>query len=813
MCTKRFSSRLILRSTVIPLLGLFVAYGVTTPAYGQVNTGVGPSGQVQAPTVGVIDTLKVDDPTDVWSGGTMVMGGQLIIIPRNLVIDQPANRLTLQQVFAQAPADCLAKGLSGLAADDVCADIDGDGILDCTATQCDGAAASVATLLANRVAGNVIIGDWFMEKGQEFTSGIVSFISYADGYFRINGAPGDDTTGIMIRLNDPEGRHTVQSGAGCDPASTSNCSADPRFTNDPDNYTFTFATGFPACIPSTATGGLRTAGADATTGAGDTFCPQSNRGGDPVSDSRFFAPVQLGDHIGAEGNYETIGGVHFLSAHTLTVHLGLTTADDPNQPDYIIFDEVEYDVAGFQNLRQRILLIGFSTLGNAEVDVYNMHLCPPDQHVEEIIIASTVGCDAVAGVGTCTQQGIPPSQFGIFKIRYDVDFPLAALNLLDGQPPVRARFSPCLHLCNASNASLTVACPCSNPPTIEEEVAILNPVQRDIIGRSRHALNPGVTAFDIQGNAAQSGFYINPTGIGHPEFGEINLNAIFTPFIFSGETWTLGRQFGPGGCVDTDADGIPNCDAGGFLDPFPFSGFDPRTNLPALVADQVLAVCGGAGAETEFFDWSALSTALDGSVIIPPPTTPPPTANAGADQVVLVDEIVQLDGGASTGDITTFAWVQLAGDSVVLGIMQPDLTVLTGGESISNPVFTFPSTPQTLTFELTVTGPDGAGVDTVNVTADDPFNADILTVNRAECRTDKDEWRIQGTSSVPGPGNVVTAYAGDPGIGEVIGSASVDALGDWSIRIRGSSVACTSPISVQSAPLGGVLTNVAVSIR
>ena len=72
------------------------------------------------PVIGEIERLTLNTPGDVWSGGTIVVGGQSIIIPRNLLIDFPANRLTLQQTFAQAPAACVANGESGLAKLDKC---------------------------------------------------------------------------------------------------------------------------------------------------------------------------------------------------------------------------------------------------------------------------------------------------------------------------------------------------------------------------------------------------------------------------------------------------------------------------------------------------------------------------------------------------------------------------------------------------------------------------------------------------------------------------------------------------------------------
>jgi hypothetical protein len=70
---------------------------------------------VTAPIAGEIQSLTLNNPNDHWSGGSMVVGGQNIILPRNLLMDLPANRLTLKQLFDQAPSACLLSGESGLA--------------------------------------------------------------------------------------------------------------------------------------------------------------------------------------------------------------------------------------------------------------------------------------------------------------------------------------------------------------------------------------------------------------------------------------------------------------------------------------------------------------------------------------------------------------------------------------------------------------------------------------------------------------------------------------------------------------------------
>ena len=96
----------------------------------------------------------------------MVIDGQYVIIPRNLLIDLPANRLTLWQLFDQAPAACKTLGETGLTTTDRCN------------TTGYGAFASIS---ANRTAGgNIIAGDMLLDKGQEVVSGDVTYINHAE---------------------------------------------------------------------------------------------------------------------------------------------------------------------------------------------------------------------------------------------------------------------------------------------------------------------------------------------------------------------------------------------------------------------------------------------------------------------------------------------------------------------------------------------------------------------------------------------------------------------------------------------------------
>ncbi|HET6978799.1 MAG TPA: hypothetical protein VFI24_20875 [Pyrinomonadaceae bacterium] len=533
-----------------------------------------PSGRAQAqtataaPITGEIERLTLTNPNDVWSGGTVVVGGQNIIIPRNLLIDLPANRLTLQQIFAQAPQECVGRAESGLAKADICN---------------TNKVGGIATVHANRTSnGNIIGADIFLQKGIESVKGVVTYINFTDGYFRINGNTNDANTGVMVRLNDPESRHTVQQGAGC-AAGAPNCSPDPRFTLDPDNYTNVFSTGVPSCLPSTVgrsfvdtidvDGDLNTTetltAQSTATGTGDLLCPSTNRTANLiVADSRRFAPIQVGDSIEVEGNFETINGVRFVSAHSSMVQRALATRNVAGQPDYLFLNEVGVDAPGFQNQRARTLFIGFASL-NTDVMIWSLHYDRATNQPHEFPLATVVGCDNAAGAGTCGQNGLVAGVGGnIWKIRHDVDF-------LD--PATTPRLDPCAHL--RADPRFSASNPCPGGGTFAEQFSIISPLPREIQARTGRKFADQADALktiDIRGNEATNGQYLFPFGLGlggvvTPEFDEIDLDALQTPFSFSGIPWMLDRRLSPGGCIG-------NCEATQQpLTPFPFEGLDPRT--------------------------------------------------------------------------------------------------------------------------------------------------------------------------------------------------------------------------------------------
>ena len=101
------------------------------------------------------------------------------------------------------------------------------------------------------------------------------------------------------------------------------------------------------------------------------------------------------------------------------------------------------------------------------------------------------------------------------------------------------------------------------------------------------------------------------------------------------------------------------------------------------------------------------------TVHVDPPPNVAPNAAAGADRTVAEGASVTLDGTGSSdpeSGALGFSWVQTAGPAVTLT-----------GANTAQPTFTAPTGPATLTFEVTVTDPEGAtDTDTVTITVNAP---------------------------------------------------------------------------------------------
>jgi hypothetical protein len=174
----------------------------------------------------------------------------------------------------------------------------------------------------------------------------------------------------------------------------------------------------------------------------------------------------------------------------------------------------------------------------------------------------------------------------------------------------------------------------------------------------------------------------------------------------------------------------------------------------------------------------------------------PPRANAGPAQSVLAGSTVTLDGSGSTG-ATSYKWLQTGGVAATLS-----------SSTAVKPTFTMPNTADPLIFQLTVTGPGGTDVANVQINP----QPDVLTTSQIEFRTSKAEWRIVGTASVTN-GNTITVWLGNSLSGTKLGTATVDALGAWSLRLaNGPQPPASRTVSIGSTR-GGVLLAQAVVVR
>jgi hypothetical protein len=275
---------------------------------------------------------------DAHCGGTVKVNGHVVVVPKETIVILPANALTWQELFVQAPAPygmLTNPPSSGMALADV--------PLPMTTYEAQVVGNRVITGGQDRyIAGLIYISQHALNSG----SGFINYIDYNLGEMRVGGALGNATDGTRVRINDPVGRY----GRVISP--------DRRFTVDPDNPTIAAATGFPMCLPRVLADPSLAGNPD------DPLCPRTQRpvdaGGvyvstiqtlDPVAlpgvppDATIQIPFEVGDWITFAGTLVQDGPTPtagpfpgtantYISAHTISNNVAVYTWPNTN-PAYV----------------------------------------------------------------------------------------------------------------------------------------------------------------------------------------------------------------------------------------------------------------------------------------------------------------------------------------------------------------------------------------------------------------------------------------------------------------------------------------------
>ena len=372
-------SSLIWRQCCILLLGIWALVPLAmaqVPALGADS---------QFDVLGFIQEASLDNCGDNFCGGKIKLNGQTIIVPANTIVILPANALTWKELFTQAPGAYAGK-FTGMALADVPAPL----------------STYEAQITGNQVNGTFIAG--LIYVSQQFPNagaGNINYIDYAVGELRVGGQlVRDASTGVpqnvldsikpgtRVRINDPIGRFTRP------------MTPDRRFTIDADNPTVRSTTGFPMCIPRV----------DPTLPIEDALCPQGNRPKDIVGqflgiftmppaptlltgpqlpDPRIMAPFELGDYVTYAGTMVadtttqgpfTTTDATYVSAHTLTAHLGIFTTAGTD-PSYVAIDTTILGNGGVLvpgNLEAvvRTRFEGFTTDPSRNIHLYAVDVAP-----------------------------------------------------------------------------------------------------------------------------------------------------------------------------------------------------------------------------------------------------------------------------------------------------------------------------------------------------------------------------------------------------------------------------------------------------
>ncbi|EJD54049.1 hypothetical protein AURDEDRAFT_53275, partial [Auricularia subglabra TFB-10046 SS5] len=244
---------------------------------------------------GQVLDLTLDDPTDILSGGTVLVNDQRLIVPRNTMVELPSIFVPWAEVFRESNGTWVPD-------------------LPNWAAGGSGALGWEVSIIGNRVNGQHIVGIIYLfQELLETQGGFVTSIDYSTGTLFIGGDGGSPDNGVFGL---PHGDY-------------------PLWTTDTENPSVRASTGYPVCVPR-----VDPAVDD------DPLCPRRNRPVDstgqplrqftfpPASndttqpDPHFFAPIAIGDYVDISGVWvpdPTAPRGRLLVAYTLVDNLGFYT--------------------------------------------------------------------------------------------------------------------------------------------------------------------------------------------------------------------------------------------------------------------------------------------------------------------------------------------------------------------------------------------------------------------------------------------------------------------------------------------------------
>jgi hypothetical protein len=169
---------------------------------------------------------------------------------------------------------------------------------------------------------------------------------------------------------------------------------------------------------------------------------------------------------------------------------------------------------------------------------------------------------------------------------------------------------------------------------------------------------------------------------------------------------------------------------------------------------------------------------------------------------VIRGRVVTLDASGTTA-AGSVQWTQVSGPAVTLSnssAVRPSFTFpALALPPAPGPNLTYTADSAPVVLRVTATGPGGMAADEVVITP----QAETISGVTARYRT-RGEYRISGTTNLLA-GQRVTAVLGSTLSGRVIGTATVDALGAFTIRTGGTAAGTIRTISLVSSAGGQLL--------